>query len=62
MRSRAVIKLIEKDGWVEVRQSGSHKQFRHPSRPGTITVPHPKAAMATGTLKSIEKQSGVRLR
>jgi predicted RNA binding protein YcfA (HicA-like mRNA interferase family) len=61
MRSRDVIKLIEKDGWFEVRQSGSHKQFRHKTRPGTVTVPHPKSEMATGTLKSIEKQSGVRL-
>lgn len=62
MRSGDVIKLIKKDGWVEVRQSGSHKQFRHPTKPGTVTVPHPKSEMATGTLKSIEKQSGVRLR
>lgn len=62
MRSREVIRLIEKDGWVEVRQSGSHKQYRHPEKPGTITVPHPKSEMATGTLKSIERQSGVRLR
>lgn len=44
-----------------MRQSGSHKQFRHKAKPGTVTVPHPKSEMATGTLKSIEKQSGVRL-
>lgn len=62
MRSGQVIKKIEADGWFEVRQAGSHKQFRHPSKPGTVTVPHPKAEMAIGTLKSIEKQSGVRLR
>jgi len=62
MRSSEVIKKIEKDGWFEVRQSGSHKQYRHPTKPGTVTVPHPKADMAIGTLKSIEKQSGVRLR
>lgn len=62
MRSGEVIRIIEKDGWYEVRQSGSHKHFRHPSKKGTVTVPHPKAEMAIGTLKSIEKQSGVRLR
>lgn len=62
MKSREVIKLIEAAGWKEVRQTGSHKQFRHPIIPGTVTVPHPKADMGTGTLKSIEKQSGVRLR
>lgn len=62
MRSRDIIKKLEKAGWVEVRQSGSHKQFRHPERAGTVTVPHPKAEMAIGTIRSIEKQSGVPLR
>ena len=62
MRSSAIIKLIGKDGWFEVRQTGSHKHFRHPTLSGTVTVPHPKAEIAIGTLKSIEKQSGVRLR
>lgn len=62
MRSGEIIKKLEKAGWVEVRQAGSHKHFRHPTTPGTVTVPHPKADMTIGTLKSIEKQSGVRLR
>ena len=62
MRSGEVIKRITKAGWVEVRQAGSHKQFRHPTMPGTVTVPHPKADLGIGTLKSIEKQSGVQLR
>lgn len=61
MRSREVIKKLQADGWFEVRQTGSHKQFRHPEKPGTVTVPHPKADLATGTLKSISKQSGVPL-
>ena len=61
MRSREVIKKLQADGWFEVRQAGSHKQFRHPEKPGTVTVPHPKAEMARGTLKSISKQSGVPL-
>jgi predicted RNA binding protein YcfA (HicA-like mRNA interferase family) len=61
MRSRDVIKRIEADGWYEVRQTGSHKQFRHPAKPGTVTVPHPKKEMPVGTLKSISKQSGVPL-
>ena len=61
MRSREVIKLIEKAGWCEVRQTGSHKHFRHPTLPGTATVPHPKADLPTGTLKSISKQTGVPL-
>ncbi|WP_174286615.1 type II toxin-antitoxin system HicA family toxin [Sphingomonas bacterium] len=62
MRSGEIIKMLVKDGWTEVRQTGSHKQFRHPTKPGTVTVPHPKAEMAIGTIKSIERQSGVRLR
>lgn len=62
MRSGEIIKKLTKAGWFEVRQSGSHKQFRHADIQGTVTVPHPKAEMAIGTIKSIEKQSGVRLR
>lgn len=62
MRSSEIIKKLKADGWYEERQTGSHKQFRHPTKPGTVTVPHPKAEMAIGTLKSIEKQSGVKLR
>ena len=61
MRSRDVIRRLEADGWREVRQVGSHKQFRHPDKPGTVTVPHPKAELGIGTLKSIERQSGVKL-
>lgn len=60
--SRDVIRKLVADGWAEVRQSGSHKQFRHPGKPGTVTVPHPKTEMAIGTIKSIERQSGVKLR
>jgi predicted RNA binding protein YcfA (HicA-like mRNA interferase family) len=62
MRSRDVIRKLIEDGWQEVRQTGSHKHFRHPVKPGTVTVPHPEADLAIGTLKSIERQSGVRLR
>lgn len=62
MRSRDIIKKLEQAGWFEVRQQGSHKQFRHPTLPGTVTVPHPKSEMAIGTIKSIERQSGIRLR
>ncbi len=62
MRSGEIIRMLEDDGWYEARQSGSHKQFRHPVKHGTVTVPHPKADMAIGTIKSIERQSGLRLR
>jgi predicted RNA binding protein YcfA (HicA-like mRNA interferase family) len=61
MKSRDVIKKIEADGWYEVGQSGSHKQFRHLTKKGRVTIPHPKTDMPIGTLKSISKQSGVPL-
>ncbi|MFD2206625.1 type II toxin-antitoxin system HicA family toxin [Kiloniella antarctica] len=62
MRSRDVIKKIEAGGWYLVATKGSHHQFKHPTLPGRVTIPHPKKELATGTLKSIEKQSGVKLR
>jgi predicted RNA binding protein YcfA (HicA-like mRNA interferase family) len=61
MRSAKVIKKLEAAGWYEVRVTGSHHHFRHDERPGLVTVPHPKADLPTGTLRSIEKQSGVNL-
>jgi predicted RNA binding protein YcfA (HicA-like mRNA interferase family) len=62
MHSREVITALEASGWVEVARRGSHVQFKHPERPGRVTVPHPRRDIPIGTLRSIEKQSGVRLR
>lgn len=62
MNSRDVIKAVEADGWYEVAQKGSHKQFKHPAKPGRVTVPHPKKDMPAGTLRSIERQAGITLR
>jgi len=45
-----------------VRVTGSHHHFRHETRPGTVTVPHPMKDMPSGTVRSIEKQSGAKLR
>ena len=42
MDSRAVIAKVEADGWFKVAQKGSHVQFKHKSKPGRVTVPHPK--------------------
>lgn len=61
MSSRDVIRKIEAHGWYEVRQTGSHKHFRHATRPGTATVPHPVKDLPIGTLKSISRQTGVPL-
>ncbi len=62
MNSREMVRRLERDGWYEVAQAGSHKQFKHPSKPGRVTVPYPRKEMPIGTLKSIEKQAGLKLR
>lgn len=62
MDSRAVIKALEADGWRLRRTKGSHHQYRHPTKPGLVTVPHPKKDIPAGTLRSIERQAGLRLR
>jgi len=62
MRSADVIAAIEAAGWRLRRVTGSHHHFVHPARPGLVTVPHPVKDLKIGTLKSIEKQAGVRLR
>jgi predicted RNA binding protein YcfA (HicA-like mRNA interferase family) len=62
MKSREVIKALEDDGWREVARKGSHVQFKHPGKPGRVTVPHPTRDIPIGTLRSIEKQSCLKLR
>ncbi len=62
MKSADIIKALKADGWEQVVQKGSHVQFRHPSKPGRVTVPHPKRDIPVGTLRSIEKQAGLKLR
>lgn len=61
MTSHEVIKRLEADGWVRLRQKGSHIQFGHRTKKGRVTVPHPKKDMTMRTIKSIEKQSGLKL-
>lgn len=62
MNSRHIIREIEKAGWQHVATKGDYWQFKHPTLPGRVTVPHPKRDLPIGTLKSIEKQSGLKLR
>ena len=62
MNSREVIRRLMDDGWFEVAQVGSHKQFKHAAKEGRVTVPSPKRDIPVGTLKSIEKQAGIKLR
>ena len=58
MDSRSLIKKLEADGWVLVRVKGSHHQFKHPTKPGLVTVKHPDGDIPAGTLHSIRKQAG----
>jgi predicted RNA binding protein YcfA (HicA-like mRNA interferase family) len=62
MNSRTVIAMLRAAGWRQVAQKGSHMQFKHPERPGRVTVPHPKRDIPMGTLRSIEQQAGIKLR
>ena len=57
--SREVIAILNDDGWKEVRCSGDHHQFRHPEKPGTVTITHPMKDIPRRTLNNIARQSGV---
>lgn len=63
MKYRDLIRLIEDDGWRLDRQKGSHMQYRHPHKPGTVTVPaggKTGEEVPTGTLNSILRQAGLK--
>ena len=61
MKVREVLERIEADGWVLVRTRGSHRQYKHPSKPGTVTAAgKPGADVPPGTLASVLKQAGLR--
>lgn len=59
MDSRTLIKQLEADGWYLVGIKGSHHQYKHSSKVGRVTVPHPKKGLPIGTTKSILKQAGL---
>ncbi len=53
--------MIEKDGWLLDRTRGDHRQYVHPTKPGTVTVPgHPGDDMPPGTLNSVLKKAGLK--
>lgn len=55
--SREVIQRLMEDGWYEVRVTGSHHHFKHTSKSGVVTVPHPRKQLGKGLLNSIFKQA-----
>jgi predicted RNA binding protein YcfA (HicA-like mRNA interferase family) len=61
MKVNEVIRLLEDDGWYHVRTRGSHRQFKHPTKAGRVTVAgKPSDDLAPGTLNSIRKQAGLK--
>ncbi|MDI6769273.1 MAG: type II toxin-antitoxin system HicA family toxin [Anaerolineales bacterium] len=58
MNSREIITRLREDRWVLVHIRGSHHHFKHPEKPGRVTVPHPKKDFPQGTLRSIYRQAG----
>lgn len=60
MTSNDLIKMLKKDGWELVRVVGSHHHFKHKSKKGIVTVPHPRKDLPIKTLNSILKQAGLK--
>lgn len=61
MKVKELIALIEADGWRQVRQKGSHRQFHHPTKAGTVTVAGKLSGdVPPGTLNSVLKQAGLK--
>lgn len=58
MKSADVIRRLEADGWEWVGGKGDHRKFKHPMKPGHVTVPHPRKDIPTGTLRNIFRQAG----
>jgi predicted RNA binding protein YcfA (HicA-like mRNA interferase family) len=61
MKVRDIIKLLERDGWFLKQTCGSHRQYKHPMKPGRVTLPgHPNDDLPPGTLNSVLKQAGLK--
>jgi len=61
LKLREIIKIIKEDGWYNIAQKGSHIQFKHPVKPGRVTIAgNPGDDIAPGTLNSVLKQAGLK--
>jgi predicted RNA binding protein YcfA (HicA-like mRNA interferase family) len=61
MKISEILRMLQADGWFLVATRGSHRQYKHPIKPGRVTVPDkPSDDVAPGTLNSIMKQSGLK--
>ena len=61
MMSTAILRMLVAEGWHEVARRGSHVQLNPPHRKGRVTLPRPREDLPAGTVKSIERQAGIRL-
>lgn len=59
MHSRLLMKELEAAGWFLHRVTGSHHMFKHPIRPQTVPVPHPRKDLPPGTVRAIKKLAGL---
>ncbi len=59
VNSRDVMKTLRDDGWEVVNIRGSHHQFKHPTKAGKVTLPHPKKDLPLGTVRNIFKVAGI---
>ncbi|MEO5346137.1 MAG: type II toxin-antitoxin system HicA family toxin [Magnetococcus sp. YQC-9] len=60
MNTTDLIRLLTRDGWFLIRVTGSHHHFKHETKPGIVTVPHPQKDIKTGTLHSILRQADLK--
>jgi len=61
VKVRELVRMLEDDGWILARTRGSHHQYKHPAKPGLVTVPgRPGDDLAPGTLNSALKQAGLK--
>jgi len=62
MKYREIVKMVENDGWYQVRQKGSHRAYKNDKKPGIVTIAYHRIGdeVSPGTLNSILKQAGLK--
>lgn len=59
MRAIELERILLKDGWYVVKQVGSHRHYKHPSKPGKVTIPIHSGDVDKGTVNSVLRQAGL---
>jgi predicted RNA binding protein YcfA (HicA-like mRNA interferase family) len=60
--SKEIIIMLKKEGWFQIRITGSHHHFKHEKKPGIVTIPHPRKEIGKGLFNSILKQADLKER